>query len=186
MALVMPASRRRVVSALILVLCAAAGNATPQDPPSPTEQEVKAAYLYNFAKYVEWPPQAPAGATWVVGILGDGDFGETLKRALEGKTARDRSFEARRLSDATQASQVHILFIGASEEPRLPSILKSVAGASVLTVSDIQGFAERGGVIGFRMDGNRVRFDINPDHASRSGLRISSQLLTVARVVPAR
>lgn len=133
---------------------------------------------------MEWPPGSPAGPTWVVGILGDGEFGDVLERTLEGKTARDRSFMARRLKDTAQASQVHILYIGASEVPRLPGILKAVEGTSVLTVSDIDGFAERGGMIGFRMDGKKVRFDISPQQASRSGLRISSQLLTLARVVP--
>ena len=122
----------------------------------------------------------------MVGILGNGEFGEVLAKTLEGKTARDRSFVARRLGGVAEASKVHILYIGASEEPRLPSILKALEGTGVLTVSDIDGFAEKGGMIGFRMDGKKVRFDISPQQASRSGIRISSQLLTVARVVPSR
>jgi hypothetical protein len=178
--------RARCACALLILCASTASRPAAGQASSPTEDEVKAAYLFHFAKYVEWPTGAPADTAWVVGILGDGVFSEVLERTLEGKTAKDRAFVAHRLSDPAQASQVHILFIGASEEPRLPRILKALEGSSVLTVSDIDGFAEKGGVIGFRMDGKRVRFDINPEHASRSGLRISSQLLSLARVVPAR
>jgi len=177
---------RAVWPLLVLLALATRGSAGQADATAPTEQEVKAAYLYHFAKYVEWPPAAATGPAWVVGILGDGEFRQVLEHTLEGKTARDRSFVARRLDDVAEAAKVHILYIGASEEPRLPRILKALEGAGVLTVSDIDRFAEKGGMIGFRMDGNKVRFDISPQQASRSGIKISSQLLTVARVVPSR
>ena len=162
-------------------LAAAQGDAVP-----PTEQEVKAAYLYNFAKYVEWPQSPAPEPQWVVGVLGDGDFGDVLQKLLAGKTARERPFVARRLLDPGQAAQAHIVFIAASEAPRLPAILKSLEGSRALTVSDIDGFAEKGGMIGFRMDGKKVRFDISPQAATRAGLRISSQLLALARVVQSR
>jgi hypothetical protein len=166
-------------------LSAVAAVAAASDAVPPTEQEVKAAYLYNFAKYVEWP-SAAAEPQWVVGVLGDGDFGEVLDKMLAGKTARERPFVARRLQEPEQAAQTHILYIAASEAPRLPQILKAVEGAKVLTVSDIEGFAEKGGMIGFRIDGKKVKFDISPQQAARAGLRISSQLLALARVVQSR
>jgi uncharacterized protein DUF4154 len=167
-------------------LSAAAALAAASDAVPPTEQEVKAAYLYNFAKYVEWPQAAAPEQQWVVGVLGDGDFGEVLQKLLAGKTARERPFVARRLLEPEQAAQAHIVFIAASEAPRLPAILKSLEGSRALTVSDIDGFAEKGGMIGFRMDGKKVRFDISPQAATRAGLRISSQLLALARVVQSR
>ena len=152
----------------------------------PTEQEVKAAYLYNFAKYVEWPTSASPEPQWVIGVLGDADFGDVLEKTLSGKSVRERPFVARRLQDPQEAAHVHILFIGAAEAPRLPAILKSLEASRALTVSDIDGFAEKGGMIGFRIDGKKVRFDISPQTATRAGLRISSQLLALARVVQAR
>ena len=167
-------------------LSAAAALAAASDAVAPTEQEVKAAYLYNFAKYVEWPAPGAPDAQWVVGVLGEGDFPEVLEKMLAGKTARERPFAARRIPDAQQAAQAHILYIGASEAPHLAAILKALEGRPVLTVSDIDGFAEKGGMIGFRIEGKKVRFDISQQQAARAGLRVSSQLLALARVVQSR
>jgi hypothetical protein len=176
---------RRCSVAGALVLASWIGAAAAEIVP-PSEQALKAAYLFNFAKYVEWPASAPAEPQWVIGILGDAHFGEVLERTLAGKTARERGFVTRQLAEPQQAAQAHMLYIATSEAPRLPEILKALEGSSVLTVSDIDGFAEKGGMIGFRREGNKVKFDISPQQATRAGLRISSQLLALARVVPAR
>jgi hypothetical protein len=174
------------VALVIAAWALSAAVAVQSDALPPTEQEVKAAYLYNFAKYVEWPTSAAPEPQWVIGVLGDAEFGGVLEKMLSGKSVRERPVVARRLQDPQEAAQVHILFIAAAEEPRLPAILKSLEASRALTVSDIDGFAEKGGMIGFRMDGKKVRFDISPQAATRAGLRISSQLLALARVVQAR
>jgi len=151
---------------------------------APTEYQVKAAFLYNFAKFVEWPDAQPR-APFVIGVLGDDPFGPVLDQTVTGKTVLSRPLAVRRLADAADAPQVDILFIAASERARLPEVLRRLRGANVLTVGDTENFVGRGGMVGFRIAGNTVRFDINLREATRAGLRISSQLLRLAgRVVP--
>jgi uncharacterized protein DUF4154 len=148
----------------------------------PTEYEVKAAFLLNFARFVEWPPEKGQGP-FVVAVLGEDPFGPALDRTFEGNGVGGRPSEVRRLPRLEDASRTQILFIGKSEERRLPAILAALRGTHVLTVSDIPGFAERGGMIGLRLEERRVRFDINPEPAAESGLKLSSQLLKLARIV---
>jgi len=147
------------------------------------EYQVKAAFLYNFAKFVEWPaeslPQDTDAVT--IGVIGEDPFGAILEDTLDGKTCcHDRRLVARRFRRVEDAASAQILFIGASEESHLPEILSALDGANVLTVSDIDRFADRGGVIGFRREGNKLRFEINTDAAAHAGLTISSQLLKLA------
>jgi hypothetical protein len=150
----------------------------------PTEYQVKAAFLYNFAKFVEWP-EGRARAPFVIGVLGEDPFGEVLDRTISGKTIQSREFAVRRLADTAEAPRVDILFISASEKARLPEVLGRLRGSSVLTVGDTDNFVSRGGMVGFRTKGNVVRFDINLREATRAGLKISSQLLRLAgHVVP--
>jgi hypothetical protein len=151
---------------------------------APTEYQVKAAFLYNFAKFVEWPDAQPR-APFVIGVLGEDPFGPVLDQTVTGKTVMSRPFAVRRLADAADAPQVDILFIAASERARLPEVLGRLRGANVLTVGDSESFVDRGGMVGFRTAGNMVRFDINLREANRAGLKISSQLLRLAgHVVP--
>lgn len=184
------ATASRAARSLTAVSCAVsvwAGLAVPSaaDPVLPTEYEVKAAYLYNFAKFVEWPAEAQVGAAepFVIAVLGEDPFGRTLDDLLASKTIHDRSLVIRRVATPEEAVGAHVVFVCASERPRLPRILKVLRGTSVLTVGDMQEFAERGGMIGFRMDGHKVRFDINPGPAERARLKVSSQLLKLARIV---
>lgn len=155
--------------------------------PRAGEYQVKAAFLYNFARYVQWPPDAPAvqTGTFVITVLGDDPFGPSLDATLRGKTIDRLKVVVRRAAspEALRASQ--IVFISESEHGQLPTILKRLEGAPTLTVAEMDDFAERGGVIGFRMDGDRVRLDINPSAAARARLRISSELLKLARIVGA-
>lgn len=154
-------------------------------PAAPTEHEVKAAFLYNFARFVEWPKEAWASPDqpFVVGVLGEDPFGETLDRTLAGKTVAERPIVVRRLSSSEGAHEVQILFVSSSEGPRLARILYALTDIPVLTVGEPSGFAEQGGMIGFRTEDRRIRFDINTERAQRAGLRISSQLLKLARIV---
>ena len=148
------------------------------------EYEIKAAYLYNFINYVGWPADAlPAeGGTITVGILGENPFGSALE-PLKGKEIKGRKLAIRQVESAKDLEQCQIVFICSSEKSRLPEILGQLKDARVLTVSEVDGFAERGGMINFISERNKVRFEINTDAAKRTGLTISSELLKLARLV---
>ena len=151
----------------------------------PGEYEVKAAYLYNFAKFVEWPAEAPATppGTFVVTVVGADPFGRVLEETLKGKAVGGARLVLRRARDASDVPPSHIVFVSESEHDRLGGVLDRLAGSATLTVGETEDFAEKGGVIRFRMEDDRVRLDINPESARRARLRISSDLLRLARIV---
>jgi hypothetical protein len=145
---------------------------------------VKAVFLYNFAKFVEWPSvPAEAGQPFTICVVGEDPFGDTLDQAILGKSINGRALMARRVRRAGDARTCQIAFISASEGKRLRAILDGLNGASVLTVGETEGFAEQGGVINFRLEEDRVRFEINVDAAQRAGLKMSAKLLGLARIV---
>jgi hypothetical protein len=154
-------------------------------PSPPTDTQVKAAFLYNFGKFVTWPPAAEhADQPFVIGVLGDDPLGDTLDQMVVDRSIRGRKVSVRRFNAVDEATaHCQILFISASQAGQLAAILRASSRSSVLTVSDLDGFAERGGMIGFRIDDKRVRFDINAAAATSSGLVMSSQLLKLARSV---
>lgn len=147
-----------------------------------SEYDVKAAFLYNFAKFVEWPAQAfPAiGEPFSLCIFGDDPFGGYLERVVEGKSVQDRTLAVRHLAHVEDTAPCQMIFIGTSELSQLHGILATLTDAPVLTVGDTEDIVYRGGMIGFHMVGNRVRFLINQDAVERVGLHVSSQLLKVA------
>jgi hypothetical protein len=149
------------------------------------EYQVKAAYLYNFLKFVEWPESAFPDplAPIVIGISGDDPFGNSLPQVITGKTVQGRDLVIHKYHSGEDMRGAHILFISPSEKKRLPHILFSLRGSSVLTVADIEGFLEAGGMIQFLSENDRVRFAINVDASSRAKLKISSKLLSLAKVV---
>ena len=180
------AVRRRLQLPVLLLLLwtATAILPAPASPVASTEYQVKAAFLYNFAKFVEWPPEAfPDGRPFVIGILGQDSFGSALDEAVSGKTIRERKISVRRFSRLDEAADAHILFISDSEGEALPRILKRLGSAPVLTVSDLPRFAEQGGMVQLIMEQSRVRFAINVASVERAGLKPSSQLLKLARIV---
>ena len=150
-----------------------------------TEYQVKAAYLFNFLKFVEYPgdsfvdPLAPI----VIGIVGDDPFGSALPQVVTGKTVQGRDLVLRSYRAGEDLRGAHILFISVSEKKRLPVILASLHGSSVLTVSDMEGFLDAGGMVQFLNENGRVRFAINVDATSRARLKLSSKLLSLAKVV---
>ncbi len=148
---------------------------------SPTE--VKAAFLYNFAKFVEWPPEASGTATINVGVWGSDALGDALRAVVRDKTVGGRGFAVKRLAAVDDLGGLHMLFIGDAEKGRVPDILKRIDGLSVLTVSDIDRFCEMGGAIALFVEDSHVRFDVRLDAAQRSRLRVSSKLLNLARTV---
>jgi hypothetical protein len=152
--------------------------------PSFDEYQVKAAFLYNFAKFVEWPAGTFASPNDPIGIciVGQNPFGSTLENMVQGKKIGDRAFTVRRLAD-TQATRCQILFIGAAEWRRTPALLQALKGAGILTVGETDDFTALGGIIGFKLEGPRVRIQIALETAEHTGLRISSKLLSLAEIV---
>jgi hypothetical protein len=152
------------------------------------EYAVKAAFLYNFARFVEWPGQAlgNGGSPLLVGVMGDDPFGNSIDQVVAGKNVNGHPIAVNRLRWGQDLRQCHILFISSSEARRLPQILASLRGASVLTVADMERFDQQGGVVRFFIEDGKVRFEINVDAADRAGLRISSKLLALAKIVRAQ
>jgi len=147
------------------------------------EYQVKAACLFNFAKFVEWPAQtfkSPADSMSIC-ILGPNPFGRSLDDAVDGKTIDGRKFVVRQVAEIEQAGGCQILFIALRPKKRAPGAPPAMAG--VLTVGESDGFAAGGGVIGFKLEGGRVRLEVNLEAAEQARLRISSKLLSLARIV---
>jgi hypothetical protein len=152
---------------------------------APTEYQVKAAYLFNFLKFVEWPgdPLADTHGRWVIGIIGDNPFGDELTQIVSGKTVQGHELLVRRFQFGEDLHACHVLFISTSEKKRLPSMLATLNGTSVLTVADMDHFIESGGMIQFVMEEKRVRFAIDVGASSQARLKVSSKLLSLARTV---
>lgn len=154
-------------------------------PLAAPEYQVKAAFIYNFAKFVEWPVEVLAdGRPFVIGIVGKDPFGNMIDEAISGKSVRDKKITVKRFSKVEEAVHSHILFISGSEEKHLHEIVKQLSRTPVLTVSDIDRFAGQGGMVQLVMDQNRVRFAVNVAAFERARLKPSSQLLKLARIVP--
>ena len=158
---------------------------TRAQSPTAGEYQVKAAFLFNFAKFVEWPssnlpdPSAPLR----ICILGRDPFGEELRNITKEKTVSGRKLQIDQVVDLRQARTCQILFIASSEKAQLKETLDALQGANVLTVSDTNGFLEQGGMINFVLENDRVQFGVNRKAAEKAGLRISSKLLSVAKLV---
>jgi len=148
---------------------------------APTEYEIKAAYLYNFAKHVDWPDDTfkDIDLPFFIGILGEDPFGAALERVIKGKTIEGREIAIRRLSGHASCQ---LLFIS-SESANVSKVLETIEGLHIVTVSDLDGFAEKGGVIELFIEENTVRFTINMDAAIRAGVTMDSVLLRLSTVV---
>jgi hypothetical protein len=149
------------------------------------EYRVKAAFVYNFAKFVEWPSQAfkTPEDPMVVCVLGHNPLGNALENVIRGKSIEGRAFAFRQVSDAEEANACQILFVSSLDGKRFHSLCGNLKPAGILTVGEAQGFASGGGVINFKLDGGRVRFEINVDAAEHAQLHISSKLLSLAQIV---
>ena len=173
--------------ALSLTLGWTAQSAAQVSDDSP-EYLIKAGFIYNFAKFVEWPSTAFADADSpiVIGVLGNDPFGPMIDRIVEDKKIGNRGFIVKRFKwgkDLRDLRDCKILFISASEKAHIDDVLQMVKGQPILTVGETPGFAERGGMIRFVLEDNRVRFEVNVDAARQAELNISSRLLTLARIV---
>lgn len=172
----------RAISILSLLWLALAGASVHAQDAQPTEYQIKAAFLFNFAKFVNWPPGAFEQPTspLVLGVLGDNPFHEDLARMLQNKSIDAHPLVVREYPSGSQITNCHILFISASEKKQFPDILKHLKGHSVLTVSETERFIEDGGMINFVLQGGKIRLQINNDAAVEAGLKISSKLLSLA------
>jgi hypothetical protein len=179
--------RRRQSAALILValLSSAWAPVDRAQAEPPGEYQLKAAFLFNFAKFIDWPttsfssPQSP----FVVCILGPDPFGQAMDEVFRDKMIDNRPVAIERFKTIAQVRQCHMVFVSQSESFHLAEIIEHLRGECVLLVGETDGFAEAGGVIQFAIEENHVRFLINTDAAGRAGLKVSSKLLSLARVV---
>jgi hypothetical protein len=153
--------------------------------PTAGEYQVKAAFLYNFAKFIEWPPSSfsDASAPIRICILGRDPFGAELHAIADEKTVNGRKLQVSQLGDLQMVKTCHILFIASSEKTQLKQALESLQGADVLTVGDTEGFVEKGGMINFVLENDRVRFEVNHKAVEQAGLKVSSKLLNIAKSV---
>jgi hypothetical protein len=181
MALLRSAGRGPAALLLALALLLAVPGIAPAQ--AVQEYDVKAAFLYNFTKFVDWPPEAfPDPNSLKICVLGDDPFGGSLQ-AVAGEQVANHRLTVVRTDSISKPGGCQILFISHSERDRLPQILAAVKGSPVLTVGDTKGFVDDGVIINFTFDGSKVRFEINTESADRAGLRISSKLLQLAKRV---
>jgi len=177
-----------IVALSVLLSWAPETFAQARDASDSSEYLIKAGFIFNFAKFVEWPgavfaqPDSPI----VIGILGTDPFGTIIDKTVQDKRIGARGFAVKRLkwgADLKDLKECRILFVGASERAHLDELVQMVKGLPILTVGETPGFAERGGVIRFVLEDNRVRFEVNVDAARQADLTISSRLLTLARII---
>jgi len=181
---------RALLFAFALVACALVpglARAHPSDPVSSSDGacQVKAAFLLNFIKFVDWPAdtsRAPAGP-WQVAVLGDSCFAHALSHLAAGRTVKERSLTVRSVKRLEDAYPCHALFIGSGADALVPAATAPDSSHAVLTVGEPGLFERSGGMIWFVVGEDRVRFAINKDTARQAGLRISSKLLDLAVVV---
>jgi len=150
------------------------------------EYELKAGCLYNIIKYVEWPSDALSSqpSDIQIGLLGTIQFADVLEQVLNGKTIQGHKLVVKRISGSQEAANCQVLFIGRSEKERLAEIISEVKNRPVLTVGEVEGFAEMGGMVNLVSDSNRIMLEINHKVARDARLRLSSQMLKVAKLVP--
>ena len=175
--------------ASLAVLCAGMGLAPPAGaqsaaPGVPLERRVKAAFLYKFLGYTDFPASAFADATapLTIGVIGADDLAVELARVVAGRTVNNRPIEVRELREADAGARVHLLFVGGNDPQRVARIVRQATGA-MLVVTECDNGLQLGSVINFRIVDERVRFDVALDAAERNGIKLSSRLLTVANRV---
>jgi len=190
-------SLARLMAALAVVALALSGGAAADqsapaaagvdgDAGAPAKREylIKAAILYNFAKFTRWPDAAfaDADAPLDLCVIGVDPFGKALA-TIDGKRVGAHPLRTQLIADAAKVARCHLLFVSASEAERLGDILAATNGGAVLTVADLPGFARSGGVITLNVVEDRIRFDVNRSAADRAGLTLSAKLLRLAETV---
>ena len=163
----------------------AAGQAGAAEGEDALEQRVKAAFLYKFAGYVDWPAASFASADTpiTIAVLGAEPLAVELSQVVAGRTVNNRNLAVRRLKPGEALTGVHILFVGSAEQSRMGQLARSAQQNAVLAVSESEGALSQGSMINFVVSDRRVRFEVGLDSAEKGGLRLSSRLLAVAQQV---
>lgn len=151
---------------------------------APLEYQVKAAFIYKFINFIEWPARAwrTTGNTIVIGVFGESPILEALN-SLPSKKIQGRYIKIKHIKNLQDLKSCHIVFIGTVKKPSMKNILDHLKGACVLTISDTKEFARMGGMINFFLDKEKIRFEMNPDAAKEAELKISSKILRLAKIV---
>jgi hypothetical protein len=173
------------LAAVPLAFCCPLPNFAVHASQSPDDAQVKAAYLFNFLKFVEWPddPGADPHGKWVIGFVGETPVDRELTRLVEGKNVLGRDLQVKKFQAIDNLRGCNILFISESEKKRTSSILGALHGSSVLTVGDMDNFIGSGGMVQFVVNDARVRVTIDVGATGRARLRVSSKLLALAQAV---
>jgi hypothetical protein len=150
------------------------------------EFQIKAVFVYNFSEFVEWPEQAfdSLDSPMVIGVLGHDPFGPFLDQLTSGESRNGHALVVRRYQSPDQVKDCHILFISVDTKQKLKSALAAVETKPILTVSDMDGFTQEGGMIRFYNTDGRIRLQINATPVRQANLVISSKLLRLAEVIP--
>jgi hypothetical protein len=177
-----PRSLKTIALASAFLLLA--GKPQASSPPAP-EYKIKAAYLLNFARFVEWPSSAfvDERAPIIIGIVGEDPFGEAIEETVKGNTVGGRTIGVKRFRQIGDIDGCHVLFVSRSLEKEIKEVLRRLGSRLVATVGECDHFAGLGGIFGFFVKENKVRFEVNVDAAKRAGLKISAKLIQVGTVV---
>jgi len=176
---------RFIVGCMVLLALGGLSHAQTADSSDSSEYLIKAGFTYNFAKLMEWPASAfpQPDSPIVIGVLGPDPFAGTLDDVLKGKQANGRNFVVKHLKWGNDLRDCNILFITSSQTAHLDEIFHMVKGLPILTIGETPGFAQRGGIINFILEDDKVRFEVNVDAAKQADINISSRLLTLAKIV---
>lgn len=181
------ARRRRwpVLLTLLAVLATLAQPALSGDLSASREHQLKAAFLFNFTKFIEWPALSFSSANdpIVIGVFGDGPFVVELAQVVNDRQVNGRGIVVKRVETAAEARSAHLLFVSAGEDGHFDELRLAIQGSPILTVGESPSFAQAGGTINFVVEDDKVRFEINMDSAERAGLRISAQLQKLAKLI---
>jgi hypothetical protein len=183
-------NRRRILCVIALFLCMSGTRNTypapeAEKPRISSEEQIKAAFIFNLMKFVDWPSSvfADKNSPMLIGIIGDNPLGGELESSLIGKNINGRKLLLRRIAWPGDLRGIHIILVSASEARAAQEILASVKGNPVLTIGEMDRFGRQGGIINFFLEEKKVRFEINIDAADKARLKISSQLLTLSRII---
>jgi hypothetical protein len=147
------------------------------------EYEVKAAFIYNLAKFVEWPGKSLDNiSTLTLYIIGDDPFGTDMD-AIRDKLIKEKRIVIKQIDSPDALKNAGILFISSSEKEQLRDILKAISGLPILTIGDTKSFAQRGVMVNFYLENNKIRFEVNLEAANLAGLKISSNLLRMGTII---
>lgn len=182
---VISSRKRAQVTSCIFIICLFIFSLAAPAQDAPREYQIKAAFLYNFAQFTEWPKDAFAGTNdpIVIGVLGTNPFGTFLDQTVKGEIIRGRPLIIEHYKSVEEIKTCHILYIGHSEWRRLEQVVRRLKGKPILTVSDSPNAADEGVDIGFVTEHNRIKLQINLEAIKSTALVVSSKLLRLAQIV---